>query len=44
MKWNLMAGANGYNVYVKGGRYTEYTKIDNHLVRNYGTYGRADVV
>ena len=44
VKWNLMAGANGYNVYVKGGRYTEYTKIDNHLVRNYGTYARADVV
>ena len=24
--------------------YADYTKIDNELVRNYGTYGRADAV
>lgn len=42
-KWNLYAGATSYRVYVKGGKYAEYTKIDNELVRNYGTYGRADV-
>jgi pectate lyase len=33
-----------YNVYVKGGVYSDYTKIDDQLVRNYGTYGRVDVV
>lgn len=42
-KWNLYAGATSYRVYVKGGKYADYTKIDNELVRNYGTYGRADV-
>lgn len=29
-------------MYVKGGQYEEYTKLDDQLVRNYGTYGRAD--
>ena len=37
-------GAETYNVYVKGGQYSEYTKIDGQLVRSYGTYGRADAV
>lgn len=44
IKWNLYSGASSYNVYVKGGQYSDYTKIDYQLVRNYGTYGRADVV
>lgn len=43
-EWPLMAGATGYNVYVKGGQYADFTQIDLQLVRNYGTYGRADVV
>lgn len=42
-KWDLMTGATSYNVYVKGGKYTDWTKIDRELVRNYGTYGRADM-
>ena len=42
--WNLYSGATSYNVYVKGGQYAEYTRIDRQLVRSYGTYGRADVV
>lgn len=42
-KWNLYEGATSYNVYVKGGAYSDFTRIDAHLVRNYGTYGRADV-
>ena len=37
-------GAQGYHVYVKGGRYADFTRIDAELVRNYGSYGRADVV
>lgn len=43
-KWTLLSDAKSYNVYVKGGQYADYTKIDEQLVRNYGTYGRADVV
>ena len=44
VKFMLVDGAKNYNVYVKGGQYTDYTKIDAQLVRNYGTYGRADAV
>ncbi|MCR4957927.1 MAG: pectate lyase [Prevotella sp.] len=44
VKFSLMEGADTYHVYVKGGQYADFTKIDNELVRNYGTYGRADAV
>lgn len=44
VKWNPASGATSYNVYIKGGRYADYTRIDAQLVRNYGSYGRADVV
>lgn len=44
VKFELMEGAKSYNVYVKGGRLNGYTKIDAQLVRNYGSYGRADVL
>ena len=44
VKFGLFDGAASYNVYVKGGAYNDFTKIDRQLVRNYGTYGRADVV
>ena len=43
-KWALIDGAKSYNVYVKGGQYASFSRIDAQLVRNYGTYGRADVV
>ena len=43
-KWTLLSDAKSYNVYVKGGQYADYTKVDEQLVRNYGSYGRADVV
>ena len=36
--------AKTYNVYVKGGQMADYTKVDAQLVRNYGSYGRADVL
>ena len=43
--WNLYEGATTYHVYVKGGSMgSTYTRIDDELVRDYGTYGRADVV
>ena len=44
VKFDLFEGAKTYHVYIKGGNYSEYTKIDEQLVRNYGTYGRADVL
>ena len=37
--------AKSYHVYVKGGQYGDsYTRLDAPLVRDYGTYGRADAV
>lgn len=44
VKFEPYTGAKTYNVYVKGGQYTEYTKIDEQLVRDYKTYARADVL
>jgi pectate lyase len=44
VKFAFFENATKYNVYVKGGSYADYTKIDEQLVRNYGTYGRADVL
>lgn len=41
--WDLLEDAESYNVYYRaeGG---EYQELDYELVRNYGTYGRADIV
>ena len=44
VKFDLHDNIADYHVYVKGGPYADYTKIDAQLVRNYGSYGRADVV
>ena len=44
VKFNLLEGAKTYHIYIKGGQYADYTKIDQQLVRNYGSYGRADMV
>lgn len=44
VKFKKFEGAKTYNVYIKGGQYTDYKQIDTQLVRDYGTYGRADVV
>lgn len=43
-KFTLDASATSYNAYVKGSNFSDYTKVDEQLVRNYGTYGRVDVV
>lgn len=43
-EWEPYEGATSYAVYVKGGQYDSYTKVDAQLVRDYGTYGRVDVV
>lgn len=43
-EWEQYEGASNYHVYVKGGQYTDFTKIDGQLVRSYGTYNRADAL
>lgn len=43
-EWQLLDGATSYKVYVKGGKHADWTAVDRELVRNYGTYGRVDVV
>ena len=42
VKWQPVEGAESYNVYYSGEGITSQ-KIDDQLIRNYGTYFRADV-
>ena len=42
-KWQPVAGAASYNVYYSGNGITD-RKIDNQLIRSYGTYYRADAL
>lgn len=44
VEWAQFSGATNYAVYVKGGQYSDYTKIDNQLIRSYGSYNRADAL
>ena len=44
VKFDVFSNIKTYNVYIKGGQYSDFTRIDRELVRNYGSYGRADVV
>lgn len=45
VKWtNDLTTYTGYNVYYKASGDASYTKLDKELVRNYQTYGRADVI
>ena len=43
-KFSLTDAADAYNVYIEGGSYQQPAAVDGELVRNYGTYGRVDVV
>ncbi|SFF01977.1 Por secretion system C-terminal sorting domain-containing protein [Chitinophaga sp. CF118] len=43
VKWAPVSGAGSYNIYYTGGGVVNQ-KIDNQLVRSYGTYFRADVL
>ena len=43
VKWQPVVGAQSYNVYYSGGGFTN-KKIDSPLIRNYGSYFRADVL
>ncbi|MFT3740919.1 MAG: T9SS type A sorting domain-containing protein [Breznakibacter sp.] len=42
VKWQPSGNAGSYNVYYSGGGVSD-KKIDNQLIRSYGTYYRADV-
>ncbi len=44
VEWTNMSGAQAYNVYVSPAGQDSWTRLDNELVRNYGTYGRADAL
>jgi pectate lyase len=43
VKWQPVAGADSYNVYYSGNGITNQ-KIDNPLIRSYGSYFRADIL
>jgi len=43
VEWTPVSGADSYNVYYTGGGETN-KKIDDQLIRSYGTYFRADVL
>jgi hypothetical protein len=45
-EWSLVSNATSYNVYCKAASDADskYTKIDEMLVRNYGSYARADLL
>ena len=42
-EWQQTEGADSYHVYVKGGQYNSYTRIDDQLIRSYGHSNRADI-
>jgi len=44
LKWNILDSADSYNVYCKGGSITNWTIIDDPLIRKYETYFRADIL
>lgn len=44
VKFAPYPAAKGYHVYLKGGSRADWTLLDAPLVRNYGSYGRADAV
>ena len=44
VEWHSDNAYNAYNVYVAPAGTASWTKLDNELVRNYGTYGRADAL
>lgn len=43
-EWNLLPEASAYNVYVSESGSSSWSRLDNELIRDYGTYGRADAL
>ena len=44
VEWSPISGAEGYNVYVATAGSSDWKAIDDMLIRNYGSYWRADAV
>ena len=44
VEWSPISGAEGYNVYVATAGSSDWRAIDDMLIRNYGSYWRADAV
>lgn len=44
LTWEHYTGAEMYNVYVKEASSSTWAQLDKELIRNYGYYGRADMV
>ncbi len=44
VEWTNMEKARTYNVYVSAAGAETWTRLDRELVRNYGSYGRADAL
>lgn len=44
LTWQHYADADMYNVYIKQASSSQWTQLDKELIRNYGYYGRADMV
>ena len=44
VKFKKLGDCTLYHVYIKGGDFTSYTRIDSMLVRSYGDTYRADMV
>ena len=44
VEWSPISGAEGYNVYVATAGSSDWKPLDDMLIRNYGSYWRADAV
>ena len=44
VEWSSIDGADGYNVYVAAAGSSDWKPLDDMLIRNYGSYWRADAV
>ena len=44
VEWSPISGAEGYNVYVAAAGSSDWKPLDDMLIRNYGSYWRADAV
>lgn len=44
LTWQPYSGADMYNVYIKAEDESTWQQLDKELIRNYGYYGRADMV
>lgn len=43
-EWHVMTGVTSYNAYVSEAGSDSWAKLDDELIRSYGSYGRADAL